>query len=211
MGYDKAKVERQAENILNAHYTTGIEIPVDVDLITEAHPNVHDIIPIPFLEANQEVCAILVTHSTGKADILIDDGSPNCPPGRIRFSMAHELGHVVLHPHLWKNIKTLEDAIRLQASHSKQYDLYEWEANYFAAAILMPQGPLWNDTQKIYANLMPQPGSNREDKATKLLVRLANRYEVSIQAMKIRLGNLGWEKRIMLAFQEKKPYLGPSI
>lgn len=54
-------------------------------------------------------------------------------PSRDRFTIAHELGHYVLH-YLWDPAKA---GGRMMATR-RGSDRIEWEANWFAAAFLMP-------------------------------------------------------------------------
>jgi predicted transcriptional regulator len=58
-------------------------------------------------------------------------------PARDRFTIAHELGHFVLH-YLWKYFPDKVDGVKLVAFR-KDSDRVEWEANWFAAAFLMPK------------------------------------------------------------------------
>jgi predicted transcriptional regulator len=58
-------------------------------------------------------------------------------PERDRFTVAHELGHFVLH-YLWakKQNPELPDKV---VAYRRGSDRIEWEANWFAAAFLMPE------------------------------------------------------------------------
>lgn len=56
------------------------------------------------------------------------------PKTRILFSLAHELGHLFLH--LLENDGTFKKAI---CHRDLRYNKEEWEANEFAAALLMPE------------------------------------------------------------------------
>lgn len=89
---------------------------------------------------------------------------------RQRFSVAHELGHFVLH-------HRDHHFIEYGAPGEGEAPGYNWEhergANQFAAELLMP------------ADLL------RHDARTTSLARLARRYEVSQEAMGFRLANLG--------------------
>ena len=48
-----------------------------------------------------------------------------------RFGIAHELGHYVLHSNLGE--------VPLRAQHNKKNERAEWEANWFAISLLMPE------------------------------------------------------------------------
>ncbi len=58
-------------------------------------------------------------------------------PERDRFTIAHELGHYVLH-YLWAKKKDPSIPNRVVA-YRRGSKRIEWEANWFAAAFLMPE------------------------------------------------------------------------
>ena len=62
-------------------------------------------------------------------------------PNRYRFSLAHELGHIVMHSDLYRQISftnTVEFKEFQRSFDPKEYDKIEWQANSFAASILVP-------------------------------------------------------------------------
>lgn len=103
-------------------------------------------------------------------------------PTRKRFTIAHELGHLLLHADESFHIdERLPIAYRNDES-SKAVDPREVEANQFAAELLMPQQFLQRDVAQL--------GSAALDEVD--VETLADRYEVSVQAMQIRLAKLGF-------------------
>lgn len=101
---------------------------------------------------------------------------------RKRFSIAHEIGHLLLHHdenlHIDENVRSV---IQFRdASSSLGVDDKEIEANQFAAEILMPERMVRKDVEKLNA---PNPEAIVEE--------LAKMYQVSIQSMTIRLTRLG--------------------
>lgn len=58
-------------------------------------------------------------------------------PSRDRFTVAHELGHYVVH-YLW-NFRDKDLSSFKMMALRKDSDRVEWEANWFAAAFLMPK------------------------------------------------------------------------
>jgi Zn-dependent peptidase ImmA (M78 family) len=102
---------------------------------------------------------------------------------RRRFTVAHELGHYVLH-------RTTNDLfvdnfflIKFRGNNSYTGDdyLHEQEANAFAAALLMPENFIEEEMKK-----MEYRGLTEAD----FIGRLAKKFEVSIPAMTYRLTNL---------------------
>jgi Zn-dependent peptidase ImmA (M78 family) len=59
-------------------------------------------------------------------------------PSRDRFTIAHELGHFIVH-YLWRQRHHGLQPFKMMALR-KDSDRVEWEANWFAAAFLMPSG-----------------------------------------------------------------------
>jgi Zn-dependent peptidase ImmA (M78 family) len=102
-------------------------------------------------------------------------------PNRQRFTIAHELGHLLLHRGKEVHIdRTFRVNLRDDVS-SKAVDREEIEANTFAAELLMPRAMLSEDM-----------GSQQIDyESEEALAELAKRYRVSLQAMTFRLANLG--------------------
>jgi Zn-dependent peptidase ImmA (M78 family) len=57
---------------------------------------------------------------------------------RDRFTIAHELGHFILH-YVYKRQLDPENAPEKMVALRRDSDVVEWEANWFAAAFLMPK------------------------------------------------------------------------
>jgi Zn-dependent peptidase ImmA (M78 family) len=104
---------------------------------------------------------------------------------RQRFTIAHELGHLLLHP--GKQIIVDQVVLRVDLRNdisSMGTDIEEIEANTFAAALLMPE-PI---VARYVTNLIRADGDiARED----LIAALARIFDVSAEAMGYRLINLG--------------------
>ena len=64
---------------------------------------------------------------------------------RLRFSIAHEVGHFVLHAKAYKDfgIRSAADYVNsIQKLSEKAYSALEWQANQFAGNILVPREEL---------------------------------------------------------------------
>jgi len=109
-------------------------------------------------------------------DVLIGVNSKH-PPQRQRFTIAHELGHFLLHDgeavHYDKDYRV---SLRSDLS-SAGTDIEEIEANFFAASLLMPDRFLRGDPRA--AEMDVEDG--------KAIKTLAGAYGVSAQAMTHRL------------------------
>lgn len=117
---------------------------------------------------------------------------------RKRFTIAHEIGHFYLHA---QNPLFIDKvfAVKLRDHLSSEaISLDEIEANAFAAELLMPAQMLRRDLKQISSNVLDYAGSEEdqaagiEESLDLVLSRLAKTYQVSKQAMTIRLINLGF-------------------
>jgi Zn-dependent peptidase ImmA (M78 family) len=110
--------------------------------------------------------------------------NPMQSPERKRFTIAHELGHFVLHKENNNSVFVDRDFIVKYRSNKPYSELevrQEQEANAFAAAILMPQELVMTELAR--NDLQAQSESE-------LIDTLSNLFNVSVPAMTYRLVNL---------------------
>ena len=88
---------------------------------------------------------------------------------RDRFTIAHELGHFVLHAHCGAKAP-LEADRHMPSTPSDDQERAEWEANWFAGAFLMP-------TKEVL----------RLKSQTLSVTQMASHFQVSPKAMEVRL------------------------
>lgn len=101
-------------------------------------------------------------------------------PNRQRFTIAHEVGHMLLHKGTEVHVdKTFRVNLRDDLS-SQAVDREEIEANSFAAELLMPKHMLLHDLRGREIDF-----ENEED-----IRQLASKYRVSPQSLTFRLINL---------------------
>jgi len=78
----------------------------------------------------------IFVHDSNDFDVLLPQYTS---PRRDRFTIAHELGHYFLH--------SAQGEIPIIA-YRQGSSRIEWEANWFAAALLMPAAPFRNELQQ---------------------------------------------------------------
>jgi Zn-dependent peptidase ImmA (M78 family) len=102
-------------------------------------------------------------------------------PHRIRFTIAHELGHYILHEKDSKLFVDKSEKVLYRDGKSSTGELMkERDANAFAAALLMPQKLILEEAEKY-----------KHETKNKFISLLAKKFKVSAQAITIRLTNLG--------------------
>lgn len=114
--------------------------------------------------------------------ITLNTRSDQIATGRVRFSVAHELGHLFLHmgylnkDEQWEKVETYVDSVYYR---SNAYTTEELQANKFAAALLMP-------SQDFISTAMDTMGSNRSLNIEVIM----HKFKVTRQAAIIRAKNL---------------------
>lgn len=99
--------------------------------------------------------------------VWLDRSEAARSPGRRRFTIAHEIGHFVLHAGRSQAAATSY----CRGSDLERSDSAEGEANRFAAALLMPEPLVEHEATRCGCNI----------------ALLAERFAVSVPAMKLRL------------------------
>ena len=136
------QIREQAEQILKTHHSIR-SLPIPVDTIVDAKLG-FDIVPLPELEKHFNWDAFLAIGSNEiYMDAFIYENSNY--ETRFRFTLAHELGHAVIHREVFEavNICSLDDYKDFDTS-LKQWQKHRMdsEANEFAAYLLVPDDSL---------------------------------------------------------------------
>jgi Zn-dependent peptidase ImmA (M78 family) len=164
-------IEKKAAQIVKEF--NGNTIPVDVKLIAKEIG-----LEIKAQDLGDNVSGVLFIDK-GKGVIGYN---PSESPVRRRFTIAHEVGHYVLHrlnKELFVDHKQFKAVFRDSESSTGEF-AQEREANAFAAALLMPRDLLIKEIENTPFDL------GGDD----LISGLAKIFRVSTQAMAYRMANL---------------------
>lgn len=130
------------------------------------------------VDLGDDVSGMLVMNEGGGAIGY----NPQHSSARQRFTIAHELGHYILHREEAPLFIDKQYSVVFRDERSSTgADKREREANAFASALLMPEGPLRSAATKV--------GFDLADDAA--LTSLARQFGVSKQALSYRLAGLG--------------------
>ena len=135
LSYEQLK--RTAETTLGDSASAG-RIPVDIELIVERDFRI-EIIPFRGLQDRFSIDAFI---SQDAKSISVDEFVLENRITRYRFSLAHELGHRVLHERILKsmNFPTIQDwKSQIGQIPEREYRFLEYQANTFANAYFCPQ------------------------------------------------------------------------
>lgn len=167
-----AQAKKEIQKLLIA---TGITKPpvrlerivreLNAEVVKKHFPRDLGISAILLKEGDEKVIAVNETH--------IDT--------RQRFSIAHEIGHLILHANnAYLTVeKGIEDKHLFRRMDETPPAVIEREANQFAAELLMPEDWIREDFVALY---------NKDEKD--IVGKLAEKYDVSQVALMYRLMNL---------------------
>lgn len=160
------KIESEAEKIISSLNIKELPIPVE-DIASKLN--------IKISRAPSKDFSGLLIRKDSSALIGVNSNEADV---RQRFTIAHELGHFTLHPR--------KDAFVDYRNNKKEImrTPAERHADMFAAALLMPRSFLEKDFKAISKN-----GFTESE-----LEKLADKYQVSEDAMRFRLINLNLQK-----------------
>ena len=168
---DIEKIEEQADNILKKNKC--FTVPIDIE---ELAINIG--IKLDRIKIEDDVSGLFVMKN-GKPYILYNSIQSK---NRTRFTIAHELGHYILHSYKTPLFIDKKNKVLFRDNNSSTGEiLMEREANAFAAALLMPK------------NLIRKEVDNKLADVDDIIQYLADKFQVSSQAMSFRLSNLGYD------------------
>jgi Zn-dependent peptidase ImmA (M78 family) len=158
----KNEIEAAAKDLLSGTYTNVDEsiVPIDIREILDLYK-----IPLKFVEFKDESISGAFEMHPQAIYVNTDDSFP-----RKTFTIAHELGHLILHEKKEQEVFYRVDIARISEEDKQE----EQEANWFAASLLMPESVI-----KKYWSL------------TKDIEKLAKIFGSSPSAVYYRLKNLG--------------------
>jgi len=171
----RRKLVRDLTSSLLAQHNI-VDAPVDVERLAQSEH-----VDIRKERADGDISGFLF-RDRDKSTAIIGVNSRH-HANRQRFTIAHELGHFMLHTMDQVHVdRGFEVRLRNDES-SKGIDTDEKEANLFAAELLMPKTFLERDLANIETvDLMEE----------KTIKSLAEKYQVSTHAFAFRLAYLGY-------------------
>lgn len=168
--YSNATIEQLAEGILARAGFSECSGPIDIVVVAKSLGiNVYPVI--------LENTSGYIKFEDSQKNIYVNDLEPK---KRKRFTIAHEIGHFLLHRNLIQNEGS---AVLYRSTDAINRDILEIQANKCAAALLMPR----NRVSEQFNAMTDAPYVTK-------LITLANLFNVSVDAMDIRLTVLGLAK-----------------
>lgn len=181
------EIEKEADGFARQYNSAGtIPVPVedilelDLCLRVETHKG---------LFKNLSIDAFLSTDFT---ELHIDEDHYLGQTNRSRFTVAHEIGHYVLHREYAQSSKSIADWKTFILSAGQERELAEYQANDFAGCLLMPRDlalEQFEKHKKTATDRFKQAGLNAPNDSTLIEYtsnELAKFFDVSDQVAQIR-------------------------
>lgn len=133
----------QEADLLRAEHSGGRSLPVQILDLAEFDLGL-DLVPVNGLREQLDIDALLMGDLSS---ILLDKRSFMSPrlEYRLRFSVAHEIGHLILHRNICaglQHVSAKEWFDYISAIPDTEYGWVEWQAYEFAGRLLVPPEPL---------------------------------------------------------------------
>lgn len=152
LSYDD--INKHAEDFLRKHKRDET-LPVDIEAIAEFDLGLN-IFPFPNLQETFDIDGFI----SGDLNVIyVDEFIYYQRPARYRFTLAHEIGHYVLHSDLIGSFhpQSVADWSKsILAVDEETYGWLEWQAYSFAAAVLVPRVSLKQDFRNELKLLQPK-------------------------------------------------------
>lgn len=159
-----------------------VRLPIDVDEIAKKL----DIDVVYSFNLNNSGVVGQIEFNNKKPTITVSKTENTYEPRR-RFTIAHEIAHYCLHAD--KN-KHFVDTRKNMSRSGSYWDTYEFEANVFAAQLLMPKNLIIKKGKEIVEDYSAESNGKRIS-ASKFVDKMATLFQVSNPAMEYRLKNIG--------------------
>lgn len=188
-----AQIKEIAEDFLKKFHS-DLSIPVPVEEIAELKLG-FGLVTIPLLKSSFDIDGFI--NSTFD-QITIDDDIFNSYEERARFTIAHELGHWVLHSSIYSRFKIQTPNDYLDFQNKITEDDQKWleiQANIFAACFLVPTAKL---KEQFLLTLREEkvPGGASEEYFVPLLEQLPSNFKVSWAVLYRRMQKEGLIKNV---------------
>lgn len=187
-------LHEQARSFLRKHGIWG-QIPVPIDEIVEIDLGM-ELIPIPNLREVCDLCEVDAFLSSDLKTITLDENlMARNQENRYRFSLAHEIAHMLLHASVLQaqEIRSIEEYRAFRASISDiVYSRLEWQANFLAGAILVPK-PALEERFAAVERVVTEQGFRLKKLQPEALFyvadQLKDQFKVSQEVLEIRIRN----------------------
>jgi len=183
------KIGEIAYSFLSSYYPS-LSLPIPIEEIAESKFNI-EIIPVMTMKEEYDADGCLTSDFS---TIFVDYHVYTKQENRTRFTIAHEIGHLVLHKELFETLKiqTANDLYKLSDKISNEnYGWLEYQAYTFAGHVLVPKNLLLSEIKKRLGRI---PEHENPENMFHVFQDLIDVFKVSGEVMLRRLTKEGLVK-----------------
>ncbi len=164
-------------------------VPIPIERIVDNALRI-DIVPVPNLQRDFDTVGFTASDLSA---IYVDAFVQDRIEPRYRFTLAHEVGHIVLHADFWKSRRwnsIAEWKRSIEEIPDDAYRFMEWHANAFAGLVLVPPLALASSTVSCVRKVQSYAAAARhEPEAYREFVELclAEEFKVSHAVIQKRM------------------------
>lgn len=161
--------------------------------LTAFHSGYFYVSPLPYYKEGMKPEKIYLSRGSILIDARLTETNQI---GRERFTVAHEMGHQILHCEFFAR-QSCDYLLGYSEKNEdidfpkSEIDQIEMEANYFAASFLMPRCVVIDQFQKLTRNFKSDYPISEDVGLKSKIFRMSEMFQVSYTAMRYRLANLG--------------------
>lgn len=136
--FKKSEIQAAVDDFCTEYHIDQLQVPLDVELIVESDLRL-ELRPEANLHKRTDLDALLTTN---RKTIVVDleRFTKQHMQNRLRFTIAHEIGHYILHEELYRGIAfdSVEDWLKFFENFPPiEYRKLEWHCDEFAGRLLI--------------------------------------------------------------------------
>jgi Zn-dependent peptidase ImmA (M78 family) len=192
-------IGRKAQEFLSQHYPS-LELPIPIERIIDVELGLN-IFPFPRLYKDFKQNGFL---SRDRSTIYVDEIQSDEFPEKYRFTLAHELGHFVLHKNYYEDLsfESVDEFIKWKLSVPQdEIGWFETHADWFAEQVLVPITCLEATCKEIidnYQHIFSQFTVIPDDFWSYISKEVARPFEVNPPVIELRIKRTGLADRISI-------------
>ena len=185
-------IEEKAQEFLSTYHSV-MTLPIPIEEIVEYQMHL-DIVPTVGLHHTAATSGWISSDLTA---IFVDENQFSNYHNRYRFTLAHEVAHVILHREYYSEhefASTADWKVFMLSIDDEDQGRLEFQANEFAGRILVPTAPLtamYAETKKRIQEIAA-PNVGRSVIVGYAARHLSAAFQVSPQCMEIRINRQFW-------------------
>jgi hypothetical protein len=186
------EIGEKAGEFLKKHHPS-LDLPIPIERIVEFGLGL-DIVPMPNLYTDFRINGFLAFDCSA---IYVDERQYSFYSEKYRFTLAHEVGHLILHGGYYKDMswKNMDEYIEsIMNMDRERLDRFEVQSNLFAEQVLVPERELREVTREVikrYSKELEKIDASERVILPYISIIIAKTFEVSPAVIECCINHMG--------------------